>query len=113
MSFLRRRVERHRFFLEVLEIKERLDSKTMILDVSPLGAQLETDYSLSVNDLFQFTLSLPTGPAYFTGRVVWTQELPNESNRYRIGISFLNPYRGFNDLLAWYKESRSSNILSC
>jgi hypothetical protein len=62
-----------------------------ILDISDLGAQIETDFKLPLEGLHDFRLSLGTRSVVVKGRIVHCQigELRDGSVLYRTGVEFV------------------------
>jgi hypothetical protein len=95
----RRREERILCVLGVGKINGQPCPDTYLLNLSSVGAQLETGYSLAVGDAVDFDLSLAAeateelGAFVFAGQVMWVKESQPELKRYRIGLSFFTPFR--------------------
>ena len=105
----RRRKERIRCILGVGKINGESCPNTFLTDISSIGAQLETGYSLAIGDPVEFYLS----PAVETreekeayliaGRVVWIKESEIDLKRFRIGLSFSTPIREATEILAQFR----------
>ncbi len=99
MEFIeRRREQRILCALGVGEINGRSCPDTYLIDISSIGAQLETGHSLEIGEPVEFNLSppaeTPEEKAYrFAGQVVWKKESEPDLNRYRIGLSFFVPFK--------------------
>jgi len=109
MAFLdRRRAERFDCALEIEEVNKQPCPYTYLRDISHLGAQIETSYQFAMGNSIEVGLSLPaeTGVgkrAYrLAGRVVWIIESEQGPKRYRIGLSFFNPFTEATKILSQF-----------
>jgi hypothetical protein len=98
MGFLdRRREARILCVLGVGEINGQSCPDTYLLDISSIGAQLETGYSLTIGEAVEFGLPQMAeapeekGGYRIAGRVVWVKEAVPDPKRFRIGLSFFTP----------------------
>lgn len=85
-----RRAQRYPVRLEVKEINGRLAAGTFLVDLSALGARLESPVPLAPRNQVNFTVFLP-GAATETrlsGVVVWVKPLLDSPGRYQIGLQF-------------------------
>jgi len=109
----RRREERVRCKLKVEEVNRRSCPGTYLLDISSLGAQLETRYPIAIGDSAEFGLSLPSvrpkeNEAYrFAGRVAWIKRIDLAPMRYRIGLSFFTQINAWKKFLAGLRYQHS------
>ncbi|MFA4906515.1 MAG: PilZ domain-containing protein, partial [Candidatus Margulisiibacteriota bacterium] len=97
----RREAVRYKMSIKVEEVEGHPGSHTSLIDISPEGAQLETGYSLEKRELIEFSLPAlenETVPI-FSGRVAWIKKVSEDPERYRIGVCFINPFRGLSRLL--------------
>ncbi len=64
-----------------------------ILDLSELGAQIETPFPLHLDSLHEFRLTLGTRSVIVKGRIVHSQiaELSDGAVLYRTGVEFIEP----------------------
>lgn len=104
----RRREERIRCVLGIGKINGQSCPNTYLTDISSIGAQLETGYSLAIGDSVDFDLSQAAetpeeGTYVFAGQVVWIQESEPDLKRYRIGLSFFTPFNETNKVLAKFR----------
>jgi hypothetical protein len=97
----RRRTARYKLSIKVAEVEGRPEGQTSIIDISPQGAQLETNFSLEIKELIEFSLPTLEGGnvTVLTGRVVWVRKVSADPERYRLGLSFINPFRGLSRFL--------------
>jgi Tfp pilus assembly protein PilZ len=88
-----RRTERRSLNLEVEEISGYPEGKSIIIDYSPLGAKLETDFPMSDKEMVRISLRLKDGDdlLILPGQVLWIKKISSEPQRYRVGIRFTNP----------------------
>ncbi len=105
----RRREGRILCVLGVGEINGQSCPDTYLLDISSIGAQLETGYSLAIGEAVEFDLpQMAEAPeekgAYrFAGRVVWVKEAVPDPKRFRIGLSFFTPFSETTKILAKFR----------
>jgi hypothetical protein len=64
-----------------------------ILDMSELGAQIETRFAMQLDSLHEFRLTLGTRSVIVKGRIVHCQngELSGGGALYRTGVEFIEP----------------------
>lgn len=88
-----RRVQRHPVRWQVTEINGVPAKDSWVVDISSLGARLETTKALSPNTPVKFTLLLPDGETllYLSGRVVWMRPIFSPPGRYHQGLQFYCP----------------------
>jgi len=110
MGYLdRRREVRILCVLGVGEINGQSCPDTYLLDISSIGAQLETGYSLTIGEAVEFDLpqmadaAEQQGAYRLTGRVVWVKEAAPDPKRFRIGLNFLAPIREATNILAKFR----------
>jgi hypothetical protein len=89
-----RKSRRPRFVIDVDNINGQrgINSGTYILDITPDGAQIETDIHFQAGDSVNFDISLDLSmhsnqldSLNFNGTIVWSQQI---TTRYRYGIKF-------------------------
>jgi Tfp pilus assembly protein PilZ len=79
------------------------------VDISSIGAQLETGHSLAIGEAVE--LDLPQlaetpeakGGHQVAGRVVWVKEAAPDLQRYHIGLTFSQPLREATKILANFR----------
>ena len=110
MGFLERRREaRVLCVLEVGEINGHTCPDAYLVDISSIGAQLETGRSLAIGEAVEFDLPQMAGAPeekgayHFAGRVVWVKETVPHPKRYRIGLSFFAPFGDTTKVLAQFR----------
>lgn len=114
----RRREERIPCKVKVGEVNGQSCPGTYLLDISSLGAQLETGYPIAIGDSAEFGLSLPSGrpeekEAYrFAGQVAWIKRTDLAPRRYRIGLSFFTQINAWKKFLAGLRYQPFSKIIS-
>jgi Tfp pilus assembly protein PilZ len=105
----RRQEERILCVLGVGRINGQPCPDTYLTDISSIGAQLETGYSLAIGDSVDFDLSQAAETPeeketyVFAGQVVWIKESEPARKRYRIGLSFFTPFNETNKILAKFR----------
>jgi hypothetical protein len=93
-----RQAYRPRYVLEVSELNDKSVSATHVLDISPHGAQLETNTPLAEGEPVKFSICLAQSDLeedkmlYFQGQVVWIRKIKSDPALYRLGITFPAPY---------------------
>lgn len=110
MGFLERRREaRVLCVLGVGAINGQACPDTYLVDISSIGAQLETGHSLGIGEAVEIDLpQMEEAPedkrcCRFAGRVVWVKEAVPDLKRFRIGLSFLHPLREATSILANFR----------
>jgi hypothetical protein len=110
MEFLeRRREQRILCVLGVGKLNGQPCPDTYLIDISSLGAQLETGRPLAIGDSVDFHLSPAVdapeemGAYVFAGQVVWIKESEPDHQRYRVGLSFFSPCRETTKILAKFR----------
>jgi hypothetical protein len=110
MGFLNRRREaRVLCVLGIREINGQHCPDTYLVDISAIGAQLETGRSLAIGEAVEFDLpqmgEVPeeNGVHRFAGQVVWVKEATPDPQRYRIGLSFFHPFSETTKILAKFR----------
>jgi hypothetical protein len=88
-----RRVKRHPVRLPVRELNGQPARDTYVVDISSLGARLDTDTPLAPRNSVEFTVLLPEEAAEtrLSGQVVWLRPLPHFPGRFHIGLQFFRP----------------------
>jgi hypothetical protein len=93
-----RQAHRPRYVLEVSELNDKSGSDTHVLDISPHGAQLETNIPMAAGDPVKFSICLAQNDLeedkmlYFQGQVVWIKKIKPAPALYRLGLIFPAPY---------------------
>ena len=85
-----RRAQRYAVHWAVTEINGKPARDTWVVDVSCMGARLETTAALGPNMPVKFTITLPDGETQLTvnGRVVWMRPIFSSRGRFQQGIQF-------------------------
>ena len=105
MSVMKKRVDRkvQRFpvRLSVHELNGRTAPDSFLVDISSLGAQLETPQFMALNHPVEFVVRFPWGDkeTRLTGMVRWIKPLIGMPGRFRLGMRFHKPFWEL-DLLA-------------
>ncbi len=89
-----RRAQRYPVHLEVREINGQPVADTFLVDLSALGARLESPTPLSPRNQVEFSFFLP-GTDIVTrvaGAVMWMKPVLTAPGRYQMGLQFFNPY---------------------
>jgi len=89
----RRRAPRIPVSLEVTRINGQAAAGSRVLDLSELGAKLETSLSLAPGDHVEFSYVSQAGQeAVRGGRVVWVLPLTATPGLCRLGVEFYQPF---------------------
>jgi len=89
----RRRTPRSPVALEVTRINGRAAASSRLLDISELGAKLETALALAPGDHLEFHYVSQAGQeAARGGRVVWVLPLTATPGLCRLGVEFYQPF---------------------
>jgi hypothetical protein len=96
-----RKVQRFSARLSLHELNGQSALDSYLVDISSLGAQLESPRSLSLKTPVEFVIRFPWGDkeTRLTGVVKWVRPLLGEPGRFRLGLSFFNTFWEL-DLLA-------------
>lgn len=88
-----RRAKRYPVQLPVTELNGRPVADTLVVDVSSLGARLESLTPLAPRNVAEFVVTLPDhhGPVKLSGMVVWMRPLLNAPGRFQMGVKFFTP----------------------
>ncbi|MEJ5328564.1 MAG: PilZ domain-containing protein [Desulfobaccales bacterium] len=88
-----RRAKRYPVRLPVMELNGRPVSDTLLVDVSSLGARLESTTPLAPRNVAEFVVTLPghNGPMKLSGTVVWMRPLLHAPGRFHLGLQFFAP----------------------
>jgi hypothetical protein len=88
-----RRTERRSLTLEVEAISGYPEGKSLMLDYSPLGAKLETNFPLKAKEMVRISFRSKNGEDLLTlpGQVSWIKQISSEPQRYLVGIRFNSP----------------------
>jgi hypothetical protein len=98
MSVAQKRVERkvQRFpvRLSLHEVNGRPAPDSYLVDISSLGAQLETSQFMSLNGHLDFVVRFPWGEKETTlsGLVRWIKPLIGKPGRFRLGLRFFTAF---------------------
>lgn len=95
-----RRARRYPVRWTVSELNGKPARDAWVVDVSCLGARLETTFSLGPHNPVQFTVLLPDGEAemVFTGRVVWMRPIFTSPGRFHQSLQFYGVNRDLEGL---------------
>jgi hypothetical protein len=85
-----RRAQRYKVSWAVTEINGKPVRDSFMVDVSCMGARLDTAAALSPNMPVQFTVVLPDGETKLevNGRVIWMRPIFASRGRFHRGIQF-------------------------
>lgn len=89
-----RRAQRYQVRWSVTRINDHTQTEAWVVDISCLGARLETPAALAPGLPVKFTVLLPEGPKELTlhGRVVWMRPLLVTPPRFVQGLQFYQPH---------------------
>jgi hypothetical protein len=87
-----RRAQRYPVHLEINSLNGKPAGGSFIVDLSALGAKLESSTPLSPRHQVEFTFTLPgcAAETKAVGTVVWMRPLLTAPGRYHMGIKFFN-----------------------
>ena len=90
---IERRVKRYPVRLRVRELNGRPVNDVYVVDLSSLGARLETSSPLSPRNSLDCTVVLPDHDAEvrLSGQVVWMRPLTQQPGRFHLGVQFFGP----------------------
>jgi hypothetical protein len=90
---IERRVQRYPVRLRVVQLNGQKTRNTFMVDVSSLGARLETDIPLAPRNLVVFSVFLHqyNVEARFSGQVMWMRPLIQKPGLFQIGLQFFGP----------------------
>ena len=85
-----RRAQRHQVNLEVQELNGQRVTDTYLIDISTVGARLESSSPLKPSDRVQFSFHQPneTLATSLAGVVVWAKPVEGKTGRYQMGVEF-------------------------
>ncbi len=88
-----RRVKRYPVRLPVRELNGKPVNGTYVVDLSSLGARLETGTPLAPRNLVEFTVILPDHEieTRLCGQVIWMRPLLHFPGRFNLGLYFFGP----------------------
>ena len=98
MSVLKKRMDRkvQRFpvRLSLHEVNGRPAPDSYLVDISSLGAQLESPLFVALNTSVEFLVRFPWGDkeTRLTGTVKWIKPLIGKPGRFRLGMRFHNTF---------------------
>jgi hypothetical protein len=86
-------VQRYPARLDVKKINGRPAAGVLVVDLSAMGARLESAEPLAPRNAVDFTLHLPGADADTTlsGMVVWLRPLLDRPGRFQMGVQFYQP----------------------
>ncbi|OGR08615.1 MAG: hypothetical protein A3K23_07135 [Desulfobacca sp. RBG_16_58_9] len=89
-----RRAQRYPVHLEVKELNGQPVSETYLLDISSLGARMESHLGLAPMKLVEFSIVLPgtETETRMEGSVVWMHPVLGSPGRYHMGVKFFKSY---------------------
>jgi len=99
---LQRRVKRHPVRLPVAELNGQPVQDTLVVDISSLGARLETTTPLAPRNPVEFVIAPPGGhgPLKLAGMVVWMRPRLDQPGRFQMGVQFYSPQWELESLVA-------------
>ncbi len=89
-----RRAQRHQVNLEVKELNGHPVTDTCLIDISTVGARLESSTPLKPRDQVQFSFHQPNEnlETRLAGVVVWAKPVEGKTGRYQMGVDFDNSF---------------------
>ena len=91
---VQRRSQRYAVHLEIKQINGQPVSDTYLLDISSLGARLESSVGLAPMKQMEFTFFLPGADAEtrLVGTVVWMRPVLGAPGRFQMGLKFFSTF---------------------
>jgi hypothetical protein len=87
-----RRAQRYPVRWPITSLNGQPVQDTWVVDVSTLGARLETTRGMGIRCPVKFTVRLPDGqPREIAGQVVWMRPIFTTPGRFHQGIQFYGP----------------------
>jgi hypothetical protein len=88
-----RRVQRYEVRLQVRVLNGQPAQDTYVVDLSSLGARLETGSPLAPRNPVEFTVILPDHEVEIrlSGQVIWMRPLLHLPGRFHMGLQFFGP----------------------
>ena len=89
-----RKVQRYPVRLPLFELNGQPAPDSYLVDISSLGAQLESPMSFGARTPVDFMVRFPwmENELRLAGQVRWIKPLIGKPGRFRMGLSFFNPY---------------------
>jgi hypothetical protein len=89
-----RRAQRYPTHLAVKKINGQPVADTFVVDLSAMGARLESSIPMSPRNLVEFDLLLPGADTEtrFTGAVIWMKPMMSAPGRFQMGLKFFTSY---------------------
>ena len=89
-----RRVQRFPVRLPLFELNGRPAPDSYLVDISSLGAQLESSESVGLRAPVEFVVQFPwmEQEIRLAGQTKWVKPLIGRPGRFRMGLCFFNPY---------------------
>jgi hypothetical protein len=89
-----RRAQRFSVRLEVKEFNGKPGAGIFIVDLSALGAKVESPTPLAPRNQVEMSFSLPGGHGEVraVGTVAWVRPIMTQSGRYLLGVKFFNSF---------------------
>lgn len=89
-----RRVQRFPVRLPLFELNGQSAPDSYLVDISSLGAQLESPVSVGLRAPVEFVVRFPwmEKEVRLAGHTKWIKPLIGKPGRFRMGLSFFNPY---------------------
>ena len=88
-----RRAKRYSVSLQVVKLNGQETRNTFVVDISSLGARLETDMPLAPRNLVEISVLFPehTVETRLSGKVMWMRPLIEKPGRFQMGLQFFSP----------------------
>jgi hypothetical protein len=89
-----RKVQRFPARLSLVELNGQASPGSYLVDISSLGAQLESPLAPALRTPVDFIIRFPWGDreTRLAGMVKWVKPLMGEPGRFRVGLSFFNTF---------------------
>ncbi len=89
-----RRAQRYQVHFEVKELNGHRVTDTYVIDISTVGARLESPTPLELKDqvLFSFIPPNEDSETSLAGTIVWVKSAGEKTGRYHIGVEFFDSY---------------------
>jgi len=89
-----RKVQRFPVWLSLHELNGRSAPDSYLVDISSLGAQLESPIFMAIRTPAEFVVRFPWSEkeTHLAGQVLWIKPLIGKPGRFRMGMRFFNAF---------------------
>lgn len=88
-----RRTNRRSLIMAVEAISGYPAGNAIVIDYSPLGIKIETNFPMQPNEMVRISLRSQPGEdlLILPAQVAWINQLSTEPQKYHVGLRFTNP----------------------